>query len=145
MAKVWAWAGMIMIGVWLAGCQRESEPTPGESEPTAAATGEAQPAPAAKESPAAKARTIFEQRCQVCHGDSGQGNGPGAAALNPKPRNYTDQAWQKSVTDDELKKIIIGGGASVGKSPAMPPNPDLKDEPKVVDELVKIVRGFGKG
>ena len=48
-----------------------------------------------------------------------------AAALNPKPRNYHDQAWQKSVTDDQIKKAITLGGAAVGKSPIMPASPDL--------------------
>lgn len=28
---------------------------------------------------------IYSQNCAVCHGDSGKGDGPGAATLNPKP------------------------------------------------------------
>ncbi len=71
------------------------------------------------------------------------GNGPGAAQLNPKPRNYTDKAWQKSVTDDQIKNTILLGGAAVGKSPIMPANPDLDGKPEVVDGLVNIVRSFG--
>ena len=89
------------------------------------------------------AQETFNTRCGPCHGTSGKGDGPGAAALNPKPRDYTDAAWQKSVTDDQLKKAIIMGGAAVGKSPIMPASPDLESQPAVVDGLVKIVRGFG--
>jgi hypothetical protein len=37
------------------------------------------------------------------------------------------------------------GGAAVGKSPAMPGNPDLQAKPAVVKELVKLVRAFKKG
>jgi hypothetical protein len=37
------------------------------------------------------------------------------------------------------------GGPAVGKSPAMPGNPDLQSKPEVVKELVKIVRAFKKG
>jgi mono/diheme cytochrome c family protein len=91
-----------------------------------------------------KAKEIFDQRCSACHGTSGKGDGPGAATLNPKPRDYTDKAWQGTVTDDQIKKTILLGGAAVGKSPIMPASPDLDGKPEVVDGLVQIVRGFGK-
>jgi mono/diheme cytochrome c family protein len=92
----------------------------------------------------AKAKETFDQRCAACHGTSGKGDGPGAASLNPKPRDYTDKTWQGTVTDDQIKKTILLGGAAVGKSPIMPASPDLDDKPEVVDGLVQIVRGFGK-
>jgi mono/diheme cytochrome c family protein len=92
----------------------------------------------------AEAKTIFEQRCTPCHGASGKGDGSAAAALNPKPRDYTNADWQKSVTDDDLRKVIVKGGKAVGKSELMPPNADLEGKPAVVDGLVKIVRAFGK-
>lgn len=105
----------------------------------------APPAPVDKASAgAAEARKIFKSRCVVCHGETGTGNGPGAAALNPKPRNYTDPAWQKATPDEEIHKAILLGGAAVGKSSAMPANPDLNDKPEVVDGLVAIVRSFGQ-
>jgi uncharacterized membrane protein len=89
-----------------------------------------------------EAKTIFLQRCTLCHGAKGLGDGPAAAALNPRPRNYTDAVWQKSVTDDQLRAVIVGGGAAIGKSPLMPANADLKEKPQVVDELVRMVRAF---
>jgi mono/diheme cytochrome c family protein len=85
---------------------------------------------------------MFHARCIVCHGEKGMGDGPGAAALNPKPRNYTDGTWQAKVTDEQIKNTIMYGGAAVGKSPIMPASPDLQSKPEVVDELVKIVRSF---
>jgi hypothetical protein len=72
------------------------------------------------------------------------GRRPAVAGLNPKPRNYTDPAWQASVTDDQIKEIILKGGAGMGKSPLMPAQPQLGDKPEVLDGLVKIIRGFGK-
>jgi mono/diheme cytochrome c family protein len=90
----------------------------------------------------AQAETIFKSRCSTCHGMEGKGNGPAAITLNPKPRNYTDVAWQKSVTDDHIRETIIKGGAAVGKSPMMAPNPDLENKPAVVDALVKKIRAF---
>jgi mono/diheme cytochrome c family protein len=92
--------------------------------------------------PAADARKLFTTKCVVCHGDHGAGDGPGAAALNPKPRAFGDAAWQASVTDEQIKKTIVEGGAAVGKSPAMSANPELSDKPEELAALVKIVRDF---
>lgn len=92
----------------------------------------------------AEAAKIFEQRCTICHGATGDGDGPGSAALTPKPRKFKDKEWQASITDDHIRKIIVGGGAAVGKSPTMVPNPDLKDKPGVVQALVEKVRSFAK-
>jgi len=91
---------------------------------------------------AADGHELFTSRCAPCHGPSGRGDGPGAVALTPKPRNYTDLSWQRSVKDDDIKKTILYGGAAVGKSPSMPANPDLEGKPEL-DALVGIVRGFG--
>jgi mono/diheme cytochrome c family protein len=90
-----------------------------------------------------KAQAVFNERCAACHGTEGKGNGPASAALNPKPRNYTDKAWQSAVSDEQLRKTITLGGAAVGKSPIMPASPDLDEKPEVVEGLVKIVRKFG--
>jgi mono/diheme cytochrome c family protein len=91
-----------------------------------------------------EAHEIFTTRCATCHGPFGRGDGPGAAALNPKPRNYADPAWQKSVTDAQIEKAIVEGGAAVGKSPLMVPNPDLAGKPGVVAALRDKVRSFGE-
>jgi uncharacterized membrane protein len=85
----------------------------------------------------------FKNLCSTCHGANGDGQTPTAAALNPKPRNFTDAEWQKATSDDAIRKIILEGGPAVGKSPAMPANADLKDKPEVIDALLKTVRGFG--
>lgn len=89
---------------------------------------------------------LFKSRCAVCHGEQGNGNGPGAAALNPKPRDYTNKEWQAKVTDDQIRSVIVMGGAALGKSPIMPASPDLQAKEDVVNGLVKIVRSFnGRG
>lgn len=103
----------------------------------------AQPAQAAAAPAAAGAKDLFAQRCATCHGTSGKGDGAAAAALNPKPRDYTNKEWQASITDEQLKKVIVAGGAAVGKSGAMPPNPDLDGKPEL-EGLIAIVRAFGK-
>ena len=59
------------------------------------------------------------------------------------PRNYADAAWQQSISDAQIAKAIVFGGSAVGKSRLMPPNPDLRDSPEVVEALVAVIRGFG--
>ncbi|MCB9735824.1 MAG: c-type cytochrome [Deltaproteobacteria bacterium] len=90
------------------------------------------------------ANQIFSERCVTCHGERGQGDGPGSAALDPKPRNFTDHAWQQSVTDEHIEKIIKFGGSAVGKSAAMPANPDLQSKDSVVVALRQLVRRLGR-
>jgi mono/diheme cytochrome c family protein len=92
----------------------------------------------------AQANGIYDSRCSACHGPEGRGDGPGAAALHPKPINFHNVNWQKSVSDEQIAKAIVEGGSAVGLSNQMAPNPDLEDEPLVVKALVAHVRQFGK-
>ena len=121
--------------VLVAACKK---PEGGTSESQAAPTAESSTAAAGGED----AHELFKTRCVPCHGSNGKGDGPGSAALNPKPRNYTDATWQASVTDEQIKKTILYGGAAVGKSPNMPANPDLEGKDAELNGLVAIIRGF---
>src|SRR5207244_12964585 len=58
--------------------------------------------------------------CETWHGKTGHGNGPTAAALNPKPRDFTAPTNFKSKNDDEMFAVISKGGASRKLSPLMP-------------------------
>lgn len=105
---------------------------------TTPARGADQISPAAEK----EAQDIFKNRCTMCHGANGKGDGPAGVALNPRPRNWTDTAWQKATPDEEIQKAIVGGGQAVGKSVLMPANPDLANKPEVVKALLQIVRSF---
>jgi mono/diheme cytochrome c family protein len=131
-----------------AGCGSESE-TPGggqtQAAPPSAPTPAPSPAPAAGAAggdATAEAKAIFDSRCVTCHGPQGAGDGPASAGLTPPPRNFRDPAWQQSVTDQHIEQIVQYGGAAVGKSPAMPANPDLMSKPEVVAALRAHVRGL---
>jgi cytochrome c553 len=63
----------------------------------------------------------FNQLCATCHGMTGQGDGPAAAAMNPKPRSFADAEWQASTSDERIAEVTKKGGAGTGLSPAMPP------------------------
>jgi cytochrome c553 len=40
---------------------------------------------------------IYAQRCAVCHGPDGRGNGPAAPSLIPRPRDFTLGQFKLSV------------------------------------------------
>lgn len=92
----------------------------------------------------AQAKLIFSERCAVCHGVDGGGDGPAASNLNPRPVSFRNAKWQASATDQRIAKVIVNGGTSVGLSASMASNPDLADQPEVVAALVKHVRSFAK-
>lgn len=111
---------------------------------TACGGGDKKPARSFSVSPARKeANDLFASLCSTCHGVSGKGDGPGAAACDPRPRAFGDPAWQASVTDEHIQKAVVFGGAAVGKSAQMPAQPQLKGKQELLDNLVAIVRGFG--
>ena len=137
------WIGLLIgLSIGISGCtSKDAAPAePKAAEPAPAPTPAAEPAA----DPVAEAQQIFTDRCTVCHGATGKGDGDGSAALDPKPRDFTSAEWQGEVTDEHLQKIIVYGGAGVGKAPTMPANPDLDAKPEVVAELVKLVRGLAK-
>lgn len=96
------------------------------------------------ESTVTQAKEMYTTRCATCHGPTGRGNGPGAANLTPKPRTFVDADWQKATSDEDIEKVIVLGGAAVGKSPAMAANPDLASKPELVKGLRAVVRSFAK-
>lgn len=95
-------------------------------------------------SPEAKkeAQKVFTEICVSCHGNTGNGDGPGSTTLSPKPRAFKDPKWQDSVDDERIKKVVTNGSGSVGLSPQMPAQPQLKGKDDVLDGLVSIVRSF---
>lgn len=92
----------------------------------------------------ATADSLFGDRCAVCHGTDGDGKGPGAANLNPKPADFRSRKWQHSVTDATITKVIVYGGPAAGLSASMAANPDLETQPAVVAALVEHIRSLGK-
>lgn len=92
---------------------------------------------------ASKGQVSFGMYCTACHGSAGKGDGPGAGALNPKPRNLSDGAYMAKLNDQYLFDVIAKGGTAFGKSPAMPPwNPTLKDED--IRNVVAYIRTLAK-
>lgn len=141
-AKQTVYAGVFLFLGGLLACGGSEGGSSADSDSAPAATN-ASPASGAL-TPDAEAQSIFATRCSVCHGTEGRGDGPGASALDPRPRNYHDTEWQAQTTDEEIQQAILYGGAAVGKSPSMVANPDLLSKPEVVAALTQIIRSFGE-
>ena len=85
----------------------------------------------------------YQQFCAPCHGADGAAGGPTAAAMNPKPRDFTESSWQSSVDDAKIAKVIKEGGAAVGLSPTMAPWGAMVSDSEIT-EMVKLIRSFKK-
>ncbi len=92
---------------------------------------------------AAKGAAPYKTYCMSCHGEKGDGTGPAAAALNPKPRNFTDKAYMATVTDESIVKIITEGGQAVGKSPLMVSWKAVL-KPEEIKDVAAYVRSLAK-
>jgi mono/diheme cytochrome c family protein len=57
----------------------------------------------------ARGKDIYAIRCSPCHGEGGAGDGPAAAAINPKPRNFHDPAFWRGRTPEQVKLVVKGG------------------------------------
>ncbi len=81
----------------------------------------------------AAGKQIYSEKCVLCHGATGHGDGPGAAALDPKPRNHTDGEYMNARTNAELHEVIKNGK---GQMPAW--GSQLSDEQ--IDQVLSYVR-----
>ena len=86
---------------------------------------------------------LYAQYCAACHGKRGRADGPIAASLKPKPRNFRDPKVLKlkAKTDDDLFKVISKGGPALGLSPTMVGWASILKEPQI-RQVVAFVRSM---
>jgi mono/diheme cytochrome c family protein len=54
-------------------------------------------------------RDLYVNKCQICHGIKGDGNGPAAFALSPKPQDFNKgDFWQKGV-EEKITTTVTNG------------------------------------
>lgn len=87
------------------------------------------------------AEDAYNTACATCHGVDGAGNGPGAAALDPKPASFTDPAYWAEASEERMAQAIEEGGAAVGLSQAMPAWGALYGEEQI-QALVEYIETF---
>jgi mono/diheme cytochrome c family protein len=99
--------------------------------------------PVTKIGDASRGRVIFGIQCVVCHGEEGRGDGPTAASLDPRPRDFQDSRIMGARTDQDLVTVILDGGPAAGKSSLMPPWEGILDEQEIQD-VVAYIRSLGR-
>ncbi len=58
----------------------------------------------------AKGKAIYAQNCATCHGPEGLGDGAAGKGLNPKPRNFTENAaWKNGTHIENIYKTLDEG------------------------------------
>ncbi len=80
---------------------------------------------------------IYTKYCVACHGATGEGDGPAAAALTPRPSDLTDPERMSQVSDEELLAIIAEGR---GTMPGF--STQLSDEQ--ISALLEFVRAMSE-
>ncbi|MGE5177342.1 MAG: c-type cytochrome [Hyphomicrobiales bacterium] len=70
-----------------------------------------------------KGKQLFSVNCASCHGTDGKGDGPAAAALNPKPRDFTSGYWKYGGGVARIVRTITEGspGTAMAAFPSIPP------------------------
>ncbi len=72
---------------------------------------------AAQAADPAAGQVAYAANCTACHGKLGDGKGPAAVALKPKPTDFTAAAWwTPERTDAALAAVIRTGKAGTGMS-----------------------------
>ncbi|MGB0452285.1 MAG: cytochrome c [Bacteriovoracaceae bacterium] len=88
-------------------------------------------------------KQAYEMRCSGCHGKAGNGQGPGAVFLDPKPRDFTTGVFKfKSTpidalpTDEDLMRILSKGVAGT----SMPAFPLVPEQERFA--IIQYIKGF---
>ena len=84
----------------------------------------------------AKVKKMYGYDCAMCHGATGNGKGD-VTDLKPPPRDYTDPAALKDLSDGEIFYILKNGKGQ------MPPDGG-RTKPDDIWNMVILVRSFAK-
>jgi mono/diheme cytochrome c family protein len=63
-------------------------------------------------------RHVYDRNCAVCHGAQGHGDGKNAYTLDPAPPDFA--AALRTHAPSYWRQVVIGGTASVSRSPLCP-------------------------
>ena len=98
----------------------------------------------------AKGKETFKMICANCHGETGKGDGPGGAGLQPPPRDFSKAQFKfdankngKTGEDADLHAVIAKGAAEFGGSPLMTPWAGTLTDADI-DNVIAVIRSLKK-
>jgi mono/diheme cytochrome c family protein len=56
-----------------------------------------------------RGQSLFADKCVICHGSDGKGNGPAAASLSPSPPDFTSNSFWEKTNDASITDTIENG------------------------------------
>lgn len=128
------------------GRSSDAAPQAKPKQPPVVAADMSLPMPNALKGDAAKGGKFYDANCATCHGVKGDGKGPRAYFINPKPRNFRD-AESLAI----LNRPVIYAATSMGKlGTEMPAWSKVLTEQEIADVSEYVFRRFirpggGKG
>ena len=82
----------------------------------------------------AKGQRLAHQSCAECHGETGLGDGPAAAGLNPRPTSWRTAEFQAQSDACLFAKLSAGRGA-------MPPAGRMPEAQRW--QVISFIRSLG--
>jgi mono/diheme cytochrome c family protein len=52
---------------------------------------------------------VYSDKCAMCHGQDGRGNGPAAASFSPSPADFTSPAFWQNTSSAKITHTIENG------------------------------------
>jgi mono/diheme cytochrome c family protein len=98
-------------------------------------------------------KQVYHEICFACHGEKGDGKGPGWMNTKPSPQVFINSVYMSRLTDEYLFNVVKYGKLAVLKreipdkkfeSLAMPAFGQVLDD-KQIRELIKFERAFSQG
>lgn len=137
----------LLAGLLLTACGGGADEADPASAPELVATQVEPPAEfASKTNPftgdasaASEGKIIYQTNCASCHGESAQGDGPAASALDPKPQDLAAQV--SKLSDGYLFWRISDGGMMAPFHSAMPGWKTILNEDQIW-QLIAYLRGL---
>ena len=91
---------------------------------------------------AEKGKALYDKFCASCHGEKGDGNGPAAPKMDPKPRDFTNKEAMKVMKDEHILKVVRDGKDVLPLFGMRAWKDDLTEEQ--INDVAAYVKSFAK-